>query len=415
MVKNVFSEPSDVITVLVHTKSFLSDSNSLHYFNNANRLKSIRIYYMPISGRPEEDIQVNMGVYKHTEIAHAIYTSIEFSDYSVSVCVFPNSPGGNAYEELDEIAEDAILRNMSCSQLFDYIVASDTWCKKHSDYNGVISFSEIQEILRLFLINKKQFEFIENYYCDETLYYTYRLNVLFIEYQSFWSATIESKNNNDIDTANALGNRLLLFSMCMDNARIEAYKTQNNTTAMHIKYHISYLLLLITGSFDSLAWIINNLYGLGFEEKKQQLKIDLVKDEFRKAVKQKSVLLSSILVESDFINRVKAIRELRDRIVHRNFLDTASSSEKNGRQDYLWIDQIASDKLLKAGFDERNYYTISEDFNLIHILSFLKYLQNTTTDIVNRFLKIIATEKYHCCDQCSISKMLGFPSDSYVL
>lgn len=158
-----------------------------------------------------------------------------------------------AEDELDEIAEKCILHNR-LSDIFDYIVASDAWCEKHEEYDNIISYSEAKDILRLFLIQKKDFEIVNNVYIDESLYYIYRHKELFQEYQNFWSSILKSKNNADIDLANALGNRLLLFSMCMDNASIEAYKTQNNTTAIHIKYHVSYLLLLITGSFDSLAY-----------------------------------------------------------------------------------------------------------------------------------------------------------------
>ena len=231
---------------------------------------------------------------------------------------------------------------------------------------------------------------------------------MFREYQNLWSSILKSKNNTDIDTANALGNRLLLFSMCMDNASIEAYKKQDNITAMHIKYHVSYLLLLITGSFDSLAWLINNLYDLGFEIKKRK-QIDLINKDFCKAVEQKSSLLPFILTETDFINQVEAIRELRDRIVHRDFIDTISNGDGAKRKNYLWIDQIASGKLLKAGFDEKWYYMKTGDCNAIDILSFLRYMQKVTVTIVNRFLKEISMEIYHSDTQYSINELLQLP------
>ena len=291
---------------------------------------------------------------------------------------------------------------------------SDEWCKEHKEYDSVLHYSEAKEILRLFLINNKQFEVVNNFFCGEFLYYVYRHKVLFQEYQNFWSSTIQNKNETDIDTASALENRLLLFSMCIDNVSIEAYKIQNNTTAMHLLYHISYLLLLITGTFDSLAWIINNLYGLGFEVKKRQ-QIDLINKDFRKAVKLKSPLLHNLLSEISFINKVEAIRELRDRIVHRNFIETISSGDKDKRKDYLWIDQTASDKLIKAGFEEKYYFMKHEDLNAIDILGFLRYLQMTTINIVDCFLKCISNEIYHTADVYSIWKMLRFPAEPYVL
>ncbi len=47
--------------------------------------------------------------------------------------------------------------------------------------------------------------------------------------------------------------------------------------------------------------------------------------------------------------------------------------------------------------------------NAIDILSFLRYVQNVTVGIVNRFLKEISTEIYHSNTQYSINKLLQLP------
>ena len=396
-----------IISMLVYTQSFICDNDSFLYFRNANLLKRIRIHYMPLLDKHGKSLPIETGYYKHTSEQNAIRISIEFSDCASGVFISSNVPREESEDELNDIAEKCILHNR-LHELFDYIVASDAWCEEHEEYDNIISYSEAKDILRLFLIQKKDFEIINNFYVDESLYYTYRYKALFREYQSFWSSILKGKNDADIDIANALGNRLLLFSMCMDNSSIEVYKIQDNCTAMHIRYHVSYLLLLITGSFDSLAWLINNLYGLGFEIKKRK-QIDLINKDFRKAVEQKSSLLHSILSELAFINQVDAIRELRDRIVHRDFIDTVANGDGAKRKNYIWIDQNASDKLLKAGFDEKWYLTKTGDLNAIDILSFLRYLQKVTVTIVNRFLKEISMEIYHCDTQYSISKLLGLP------
>lgn len=393
--------------MLVYTQSFVCDKDAFLYFKNANLLQRISICYMPLLDKHKISLPIETGHYKHTSEENAICISVEFSVCTRGVFVSSNTPQNKTENELNEIAEKCILHNR-LNDLFDYIVASDAWCEEHEEYDNIISYSEAKDILRLFLIQKKEFEMVNNYYVDESLYYIYRYKELFQEYQNFWSSILKSSNNADIDAANALGNRLLLFSMCMDNASIEVYKTQNNITALHIKYHVSFLLLLITGSFDSLAWLINNLYGLGFETKKRK-QIDLINKDFRKAVEQKSSILHSILSESDFINQVDAIRELRDRIVHRDFIDTISNGDGARRKNYLWIDQIVSEKLLKAGFDEKWYLMKTGDLNAIDILSFLKYLQKVTVAIVNRFLKEISMEIYHSNTQYSINKLLQLP------
>src|SRR5699024_6972640 len=115
--------------------------------------------------------------------------------------------------------------------------------------------------------------------CGETLYYIYYHKKLFAAFQTFWSACVASGNLSEWE--GALDDRLLLFSVCLDQAKIEAYKDQNNTTAMYLKYHVAYLLLLITGTLDNIAWLINNLYNMGMEENERN-KVDLLSKDFRK-------------------------------------------------------------------------------------------------------------------------------------
>ena len=411
---NVFSEQSETIAILVYTQSFLYDHASFQYFDNANLLQSIRIYFMPLLVKSDGPLPIQTGIYKHTLEGNTICSSVIFSDCCGHACFDQDAASGKTDEEFSKVAEAIMLHHPFHPLSFDYIVASDEWCEKHSEYHNIMSFSEIKEVLRLYLINKKEFEIIDHYYIDEFSYYIYRHKVLFQEYQNFWNSTLDSKNENDTNTASALGNRLLLLSICIDNARIEAYKSQNNITAMHIKYHISYLLLLITGSFDSLAWIINNLYAFGFECKKRQ-QIDLTNKDFLKVVEQKSAMLYSSLSQSEFLSRIEAIRELRNIIAHRNFIDTISSGDRNDNQNYLRIDQIASNKLLKAGFKEKGFFMRTDIINAVITLDLLDFLQETTTCIVNNLLKDIANEIYHNSSQISIHKLFNFPAEPYVL
>ena len=106
------------------------------------------------------------------------------------------------------------------------------------------------------------------------------------------------------------------MTICFDQCKIEAYKSQNNTTVMYLKYHLSHLLLLITGTFDNLAWIINNQYDL----KLHRMKIDLRGKDFKEAVENRSPEIHEILTDEEIVAIIDAIRELRDRIVHRDFI-----------------------------------------------------------------------------------------------
>lgn len=164
-----YSEAHERISMLVYTQSFMCDKDSFLYFKNANLLKSIRIYFMPLLDKHDKSLPIETGYYKHTSEENVIRISIEFSDCARIVFVSPNAPQNKTEDELNEIAEKCILHNRF-NDLFDYIVASDAWCEEHEEYDNIISYSEAQDILRLFLIQKKDFEMVNNFYIDESLY-----------------------------------------------------------------------------------------------------------------------------------------------------------------------------------------------------------------------------------------------------
>lgn len=410
MGKNIFSNNSDQVSLLIYTESFLEEDASFLYFNNANKLNIIQVFYMPLLCTPSHDLPVLTGTYRSWCQDNRNFTSIIFPECSGIVSeYYPANPDATDFDN-NKLAEKNLLMGNSFSDLFDYIVCSDSWCQRHKDFVAVISFSECKEILRLFLIMKKNFAINANLVCDETLYYIYHHKELFSEFQNFWSACVA--NGSISDWTVALDNRLLLFSICVDNAKIEAYKVQNNTTAMHLKYHISYLLLLITGTFDNLAWLINNLYGLELE----RLKIDLLKKEFCQNIKCKSVRIYEILSNDDLISRIEAIRELRDKIVHRDFIQTVSSRGADGNfQNYLWVDKTVNDKMVKAKFPSDGFFIQTKNESALDIVKFINFLTNIAVEIVNDILKTIADEIYQSQHQYIVWKLFNFPEKPYIL
>lgn len=109
--RNVFSEQSENITMLVYTQSFLSDNSAFNYFNNANLLKKIKIYYMPLLVQSDISLPIEMGSYIHTPEENAICTNIKFCDLSKDLYLAANAPQRKTDDELSKIAEEILLRN----------------------------------------------------------------------------------------------------------------------------------------------------------------------------------------------------------------------------------------------------------------------------------------------------------------
>ena len=76
-----------------------------------------------------------------------------------------------------------------------------------------------------------------------------------------------------------------------------------------------------------------------------------------------------------FISRIEAIRELRDKIIHRDFIQAVSSRRADGNfHNYVWVDKT-----------------------------------------VNDILKTLADEMYQSQHQCMIWKLLNFPEKPDIL
>lgn len=408
--KNVFSDNAETISILVYTEKFLNDSVALDFFCNVNKISRIRIYYMPLLSK-QKDCGLMLGEYSHYK--HGVFTNvtINFGDCSSVVSMHNHLPENIDDIDIYKLSEENIVHGQLLTDLFDYIVSRDFFPEQEKCDIPVISLERCKEILRLFLVHRKEFIVSEHHIIDETFYYMYKHKQLFSEFQNYWSAVIE--NEAEYNWADALDNRLCMLTICLDQCKIEAYKRQNNLTVMHLKYHLSYLILLITGTFDNLAWIINNQYEL----KLSRMKIDLRGSQFKNSIKEKSVAINNVLEAEYARTGIDAIRELRDRIVHRDFIKAirGSNSKYKYETSYFWLDDETYKLFTKAGFVNSGVKVKTGDYIFIDMHDFIYFLENIVVKITNELLKIIANQIYGSKDTYEIWKMLGLSVEPYVL
>lgn len=399
------------VTLLIHTESFLNDTNALEYFYNANKLDNIKIYFMPVINRT--DTNIFTGKYNHFKSNGFNVTSIKFPDISFVLCLHGKCSTDLTESQLDLMTEQSILRGETADDVLDFIVTNSVSTQDVKCSTPIISLSECKEILRIFLVNKKEFLICENTHIDETIYYIYKHKQLFSEFQNFWSATCATGIIDD--WADALDNRLNLLTRCIDYCKIECYNDQNNSSAMNLKYHMAYLMLLITGTFDNLAWLINNLYELNLDS--SPLKIDLIKREFKNELKIKSDTLYRFLDSSCFDKNVMAIRKLRDRIVHRDFIKTVTESNNNNktRITRLFLDNKNCDSFLEAGFPKTGITLKLKEESCIDALVLINFIEGVVVNIVNNILKVISKEIYDSEETICLWKLLDFPKEPYVI
>jgi len=408
--KNVFSNNVENISILVYTENFLNDSEALNFFCNANKIPKIRIYFMPVLLK-QKDYKLTVGEYSHFK--HGIFTNvvINFADCSGVVSIHNNLPENIDDIEIYRLSEDSIIHGQLVADTFDYVVTKRGLPEQEKCDIPVISLEKCKELLRLFLVQRKQFWVSEHYIIDETMYYIYKHKQLFSEFQNYWHAVINNKETSD--WAEALDNRLCMITICLDQCKIEAYKTQNNVTMMYLKYHLSFLLLLITGTFDNLAWIINNNYQLELRRNY----IDLRGSQFKKKIKGKSMAIYNVLETEYSKTGIDAIRELRDRVVHRDFIKTIRGGDSKYKYEttYFWLDDETYSLFVKAGLENSSVKLKAGNNVFIDMHDFINFLESRAVNITNELLKIIADEIYGARDTYKIWEILELLVEPYVL
>lgn len=410
---------NETITILVYTESFSNFPQAIEYFEKIDAFEEFEINYLPILNK-ETKINVSQCTYKHRREKNIIYSTIKLKNSSGCIgthnrILFENFDALTE-DELNLLSEKIILEGNTYAAPFDVVVVSNEWAHKaHPLPSQTIPFSKFKEFIRLFMINNHKFYIKPHYSIDEFCYYIFRHKYLFKNFQHFWSSNVHSLD----DYNDALDNRLLQFSICLDKAKSLLWQKQNNITAMHLKYHISYLILLSTGIFDNLAWIINNYYALDLG-KNSRLNIDLKiygkKDTFIKSLSKKSPILASFIKSDTVQRKIEVIREFRDRIVHRDFIKTiASGNSKQTRHNYLMVDAEAKDMLINAGFSRSSFPFSTNAVICADIADFTDFIEDSVVYITDGLLEIINNELFNGNKQVIIWAMLDFPCEPYIL
>lgn len=401
------------LRIVVHTASFCDSAESMAYFDALSKYRQFSIYYLPVAGCNTLN-GTQPGQYEHIREKHIIYSTIQFSDCSGCIGTHHEINGVVFSDlsdvDLDQMAEHIIVSGNTYAAPFDLVVVSDKWAAENTtEKNTVLSMTDFRETLRLYMVHTKQFYISPCERIDELFYYTYRHKAVFRQFQPFWSSTVYS---NALDSyADALDNRLMQFLLCVDNIKVILLKEQNNITAMHLKYHVPYMTLLTTGIFDNLAWLINNKYGLQLS----RMKVDLKKTQYIDAVRTKSAVLADYLSD-DFIQlKIDAIREIRDRIVHRDFIQTIRSGSRSASENYLFVDAAIKEKLEKAGFPKSGLPDITHSFVCIDIKTFATFIEETVIQIVNAVLGSINSEIYGSTEEICIWKLLDLPHEPLII
>ncbi len=104
---------------------------------------------------------------------------------------------------------------------------------------------------------------------------------------------------------------------------------ENKRPQMHgyIRYYLNYYLFLLWGAVDHLAWIINDVFSLGYNPDKSRDRITVGfnknKTEFLEKIKGKNIELYNFIVSKDFQEWMFFFGQLRHKNAHREMFSAS--------------------------------------------------------------------------------------------
>lgn len=262
------------------------------------------------------------------------------------------------------------------------------------------------ELTRILLVNKGLFYVAPNYTINEGFYYLYRFKKIFHRFQYAWSIVVYAKGKSlseDVyNQFDSLSQRLDFICRAADKVSYFALKWPDNDTQSNTLYHFGYLVMLITGAFDDLAWIIRFVYKLNISNMKTTLKIPKKEQStvFYDQLLSKNVKLHSYLTNNLTQSIIRMFYPTRDALQHRNFVKGLRYYRSQDRL-YKNLFEIPAEtiewiKIIAPNDNRRSYGIIykSDDVFCVDAHLFTKKLMEHFADVVNNILGNIEWDEY---------------------
>jgi len=149
--------------------------------------------------------------------------------------------------------------------------------------------------------------------------------------------------NVDNEMISALANRVYFSLMALDEIGIQYYLGTNNDTMDTTIYHFNYLLSLFTGIFDNLALKTNTQLGIN---ELDVWKISFNNNDYLDKIRDKDNDLRDFI--SEYLNFIRLIHKFRNKVIHREGLETTSFSNHGDirwNANFIKIDDDVKNRL----------------------------------------------------------------------
>ena len=304
--------------------------------------------------------------------------------------------------------------------LFDLVVAhqDDIDLLSLTGKYNIVCPEEVMERIRLFMLNYRLFFVEKRFKTCEFSYYAYRRLKMFPNITCLWS--ILDSLSNDSEWIQSLYTRTELYLRATDTLKINSLRKPTNSVATQCEYDFAFLILLITGIFDNLAWLVCKIYEITLNKNDIKLTIPSEKrnQKFIKAVQEKSQSLYDYLSNDLTQAKISLVYPIRDSVVHKNYLTTVQYVDIQKRIDDIYLkvspemhqkferltelgtnlthcfkhDNINATSTTDIATGSKSVAGASEDMYIIPY-EFIDMIDNIVRDLVDSILDIMVASK----------------------
>ena len=398
-----------LMKMLIHIDSFvdeiMSDEKTITSLLKLSTFPILQIVVMPTNNPRIIDylrkISIELSTYEFRED----FISLNNKDFSTIVLM-------GKHENLDVPIIDGSLINKldffaGRDEDFDYFVTNvkDSFFSSKLKKDRDICPKSAIELIRILLVNSGYFFIKPNLSVNEGYYYLFRFKKLFHEYQFAWSVVVgtygKSMPEEIFSQFDSLSTRLELLCRAADKTSYYALKWPNNDTQDNTLYHFGYLIMLITGVFDDLAWIINGLYNLRLDKRDVVIKIppNKVSTKFYNSLKPVNNDLFNYLTHEETQKKILLFYPIRDSLQHRQFMKGIRYSNKSQdcEKNLFRISNEAAMTIKNVSMDDGRDYGIElvlEEQSYIDAHKFTMKALEIISQIVNNTMNYIDWDQY---------------------
>lgn len=385
-----------ILRILIHTDSIANDiineEKIIVSLLKMSHFSFLAIHFTPTNNSQILKVMTKYGVepckyYFHEDAR--FHVSLRSTSYD-SIISFHKSKDDLMKEIYENSKVKVIDLHGRNNEFYDYfIVAKDdvlyqSTLKRSTD----IPPDEAIELIRILLVNLGYYYVVPRFKVNEGYYYLYRFKKIFKEFQPAWSIVVFGHgygiSEEIMNQFDSLSQRLEFICRATDKVSYFSLKHANNDTQDSTLYHLGYLIMLITGAFDDLAWILTHIYELRLSKMEVVLKEPVKKKRFYEQLQEKNKKLHDFLTLDHTQNIIKMFYPIRDSLQHRQFVRGMKFSSNDYENNVFALPKHTVDIM-------RNITEDTKDYGLVfsHKDTFLFDAHIFTTKVTENFAYIV--------------------------